>query len=716
MKRARILLLLLALPATQAVALEYDWNDAHFSLNNRYTFGAAIRMQERDYRLIGKTNVPGQQDLCSKDSCISLTGDPEPNQRLVDARGAYGGVNGDNGDINYSQYDLVAASNRLSSDLRVSYGDVLARVRGVLFYDPVNDGFNEHHNDQRFQPSSTPRSGKIEDMYARGLDLYDAYVQTHFDIGDRNGVLSVGYQTIRWGESTLIARNAIAEINAPNSAVLHTPGTEINEVFRPTAAALLSTSLTDNTSAELFYQLKWRAVQPDPAGSFFSDIDLFGSKYVTIGLGQIGEDPDQLQRTYGPIALISSTSLTVYPDQPNRPRDSGQYGLRLNYFAELFGGTQFSVYYLNYHSRYPYLSVRATDASCTRGVGPDGVVNDTDQPNTVTSALNCKLFNGSLLGRQNQHNPDREPLPIDTLDLFLDYPEDVHMIGLSFNTTAGGISWAGEFSYRPNLPLQVAIDDVVQTGLQPSFPTNDFLVDPTALLNALMPVIGSLPTPDLLTNLAQLGGARFPGANTAVPSFLKTYRGYGAIQPHQNIPGYQRFQVGQLDLTAIKAFANVLGADQILMINEIGFTQIYNLPNLSRLQLETGDPNRTHHSIGQDEKGPKDFPTLNPHRQTSGFADKFAYGYRAIIVGEYNDVIFGWTFKPQLGVQWDIHGTAPYPIQNFVEGRQQYDFGTTINVTEALSTRINYTIFTGGGAHNTLRDRDNLAWSFAYSF
>src|SRR3546814_13935828 len=85
----------------------------------------------------------------------------------------------------------------------------------------------------------------------------------------------------------------------------------------------------------------------------------------------IGEDPDQLQRTYGPIALISSTSLTVYPDRPNRPRDSGQYGLRLNYFADLFGGTQLSVYYLNYHSRYPYASVRATDASCTRGVGPD---------------------------------------------------------------------------------------------------------------------------------------------------------------------------------------------------------------------------------------------------------------------------------------------------------------------------------------------------------
>src|SRR3546814_5470269 len=78
------------------------------------------------------------------------------------------------------------------------------------------------------------------------------------------GVQTCALPIFRWGESTLIARNAIAEINAPNSAVLHTPGTEINEIFRPTAAALLSTSLTDNISTELFYQLKWRAVQPDP--------------------------------------------------------------------------------------------------------------------------------------------------------------------------------------------------------------------------------------------------------------------------------------------------------------------------------------------------------------------------------------------------------------------------------------------------------------------
>jgi hypothetical protein len=707
----------LLLCSGSASALDYEWNDINFTLNSRFTVGAAIRMQQHNYDLIGKTNVPGQQDLCTRDSCISLSGDPEPNARLVKAVGAFSGVNGDDGNINYDQYDLVAASNRLSSDLMITHGDYLARVRGILFYDPVNADFDERHNDQRFQPARSPRSKQVESIYANGFDLYDAYVQSSFELGERRGILSVGYQTVRWGESTLIARNAIAEINAPNSAVLHTPGFEINEVFRPTASVLLSAALTDRVSTELFYQLKWRPVQADPAGSFFSDMDLLDGPYAIIGLGQMGEDPNKLQRANGPISLVSSTSLTVYPDAPNEPRDQGQYGMRLNYYADWNGGTEISLYYLNYHSRYPYATVTATDASCTRGVGPDGVTNDTDHPNTTAALLDCKLFNGSLLGRENEHNRDREPVPIDTMGFYLDYPEDIRMFGLSFNTTALGMSFAGEYSFRPNLPLQVNITDIVQAGLQPAFPSNDFLIDPTSLLNLLYPEILQPLTPDLLENLVQLASARFPGANTAVPSYLKTYRGYGAIQPHQVIPGYERLHVGQLDLTAIKAFStNPFGADQILVITEVGFTQIYNMPSISELQLETGYPDRTHASIGQDEKGPREFATLNPKRQTDGFADDFAWGMRAIIMGEYNNLLFGWTFKPQITLHWDIKGTAPYPIQNFVEGRKQYDIGTTVNVTEDFSARINYQVYTGGGRHNTLKDRDNLALSFAYAF
>lgn len=705
------------LVCVDASAFEYEWEGFNLNVNSRLTAGVMVRMEDRSYDLLGKENVPGQQFLCAQDTCTSLSGDNSLNQRLVDAAGGFAAVNNDDGDLNYDTYDPVAAPFRLMSDLKVTRDSWTGRLRAIAFYDPVNVGFDEHHNDTRFQPAETPRSKQVENIYGKGVDLYDAFVQRAFNWKGREGALTVGYQSVRWGESTLIARNSVAELNAPDSIRLHTPGADINEVFQPVAAVVLNSALTDNFSAELVYQLEWRKVQPDPAGSFFADLDLIDNDLAAISLGQLGEDRERAQRFAGPIALISSSSGVLHLSEPKTPKDSGQYGVRLNYFMpDLLNGTDLSVYFLNYHSRYPYATAIATDASCTRGVGPDGVTSDNDNASGVQALLRCRGFNGSLLGRSDQHNPEREPLPIDTLGVHLEYPENIQMYAVSFNTNLGEVSLAGEFSYRPNLPLQISINDLIFTALQPAFPANDLQVDPTGVINALDPIIGPL-TPEFLYNLEQLGAARFPGANSAVPSYLKAYRGYGAIQPHQEIPGYERFAVGQASFTAIKAFSeNIFAADQILLIGEVGFTQIYGLPDKSVLQLEGGSPNATHASMGQDEKGPDDYATLNPHRQTEGFGDDFAWGVRSIVQAEYNDVMFGWTVKPQLFLYWDIHGTAPLPIQNFVEGRKQYDIGATVNFTEFLSATAIYQTYTGGGRRNTLRDRDNLAVSVAYTF
>jgi hypothetical protein len=720
----------LLFPVGASYALDYQFDDLNITINNRLTSGVALRMQQPSNDLLGKTNVPGQSNLCNADSCIYLgdnhgegPGSGTPNQRLVDAAGSFSAINDDNGNINYKRYDIVNAVNRLSTDAVFKYGDWLARVRAIGFYDPVNTGFKEHHNDTRFQPESTDRTDKVERIYAMGVDLYDAYVSHEFKWGgDRHATISVGQQTVRWGESTLIARNAIAEINSPSAVVLHTPGFEINEVFKPVAAIVLSTDLFEGVSGELFYQLKWQKIQPDPNGSFFGDRDLLEGTYAAISLGQAGEDPYKRQRFNGPIALVSSSSATAYLSDPKEPKDMGQVGFKINYSADwLNGGTELGFYFLNYHSRYPYATALATDASCTRGVGPDGVTNDTQQPNSAQATAACQGYNGELLGRQNEHNRDREPLPIDTFKAYLEYPENIQMYGLSFNTNALGLSLAGEYSFRPNMPLQVSITDVIFTALQPAFPANNFDIAP----NGLGPVIAQLgainnnnPLGVSLVDprLSALGAAHFPGANTAVPSFLKAYRGYGAIQPHQVIPGYERFAVGQGDLTAIKIFStNPFGADQIIVIGEVGFTQIFGLPDTSQLQIEGGGPNASHAGPGQDTNT-TNYARLNPHQQTDGFADSFSWGLRSIIQSEYNDVVFGWSLKPQIILQWDVGGVAPFPIQNFVEGRKQFDFGTTINMTQALSARINYEIYTGGGTLNTYRDRDNMALSVAYSF
>ena len=705
----------------QAVALDYQWGETTVTLNNRASIGAAWRMQDIDYRLVGKLNVPGQETLCQADDCLSLNLDPAPNQRLVDARGAFSGVNADNGNLNYDKHDIVAATSKLVSDLTITHGDFLVRVRGIGYYDAVNADFDETHNYTLYQPRRTARSDEVSERFAEGFELYDAFVQYAFDIDDeRQGTFSVGNQIVRWGETTLVQLNSLAEINPPNPNFLRMPGAEINEVFQAVPLALLSFDLFDGASAEIMYQFGWKPVEPDATGSFFSDTDLIGGgEYAMVSLGQFGEDPDRQYHPAPVLGYLSSTTLTLYPEE-KEAEDGGQYGLRLNYYADwLNGGTELSVYYLNYHSRLPYANIIAANDSCARDAG-----------NLAAAYLACNGFNGDPgLPKLNPLAPRGEPLPVDTVRAELVYPEDINMFGVSFNTNLGNWSLAGEYAFRDNLPVQIHIPDVIFAGLQPAFPANQIDGDLTggALGNLLNGLAG------LGVDVNQLGGlvgfqglgnlltATFPAARQGVPSYLVDYRGYGRVQANQEIPGFERLKVGQLDLTAIKAIReNPLGADQILLILEVGMTHIIDMPDRSQLQFEGNYVNNTSYAPGADGTGqPGGVPdprTLVPTQQRKGFADDFAWGTRVLVRSEYNNLLFDWTFKPTVGVVWDIQGIAPFPMQNFVEGRAEIVAGTDINFNEALTGRVLYQWFTGAGDLNTRRDRDNLAISVSYSF
>ena len=52
---------------------------------------------------------------------------------------------------------------------------------------------------------------------------------------------------------------------------------------------------------------------------------------------------------------------------------------------------------------------------------------------------------------------------------FLEYPEDIQLFGLSFNTVLGASGWAlqGEYSFRRDAPLQRAERVVLEEGLEP---------------------------------------------------------------------------------------------------------------------------------------------------------------------------------------------------------------------------------------------------------
>lgn len=704
-----------------AYALNFTLGDARIALNSRALLGGAVRMSDPAPETIGKLNV--NPELCP-DDCLSFTGDPEPNQRLVDAPGAFLGSIYDDGNLNYDQWDLVSGQARLESKLNVQWGDAIFQLSGLTFFDGVNNNFVETNTDTAFQPARVPRSERITRQVGVNADLLEAFVSYPFQVGDVYAELSVGEQRVRWGESTFIALGSLDQLNPPDENRLNFPGSDIASVFRPTGMAVLSADLTGQLSAELVYQYRWEGARPAAAGSFYSVNDVAGGgDSAVIGLGQFSEDPNFVGGFKGPLPrLLSSTPLNVpVDDRMGEPRDQGQYGGRLTYFSPDFnGGTEFGLYALNYHSRLPYLSTFATERSCLRdaqlgglpsvgdfelindivsGIGDlvPGIVLDDLSPEAAGALLACGGGNGSSPAGQALAaavpGENREPLPIGTLRPFLDYPEDIQMYGLAFNTQFGAWSFAGEYVFQPNFPLQVSLVDVIFAGLQPALPADD--------QNLLI--------------------AQIPGARNAIPDFVQTrFRGE-EVTAGQRIRGYEREKLHQLDLTGIRIFSgsNWIGADQIIVLTELGMTYVQGMPGLDELQFEGGGPNCTHFSPGADgtaAEGP-DSRRLNPTQSTDCFADDFSTGYRIFIRPRYNSLAFGWSFEPIIGFFHDVYGTSPFPAQNFVEDEIEVLLGTDIEFAQGFRAQLLYQGFYGSGDRVSLKqDRDNLSFSIEYNF
>ncbi len=244
---------------------------------------------------------------------------------------------------------------------------------------------------------------------------------------------------------------------------------------------------------------------------------------------------------------------------------------------------------------------------------------------------------------------------------FVEYPEDIDVFGTSFNTTVGttGLALQGEVSYRHDQPLQ--IDDV------------------ELLFSALDPVLGT-------GALSQLGPAGLD----------------------EKVTGFRRKDIVQAQVTATQVLGPNLGADQVIIVGEVGLTHVLNMEDKSELRYE----------------GPGTFTPGNPTAagafgvptQTDGFADPFSWGYRIRARLDYNNAIGPINLLPGIAFAHDVNGTTPSPISNFVEGRKAITLSLAATYLNAYQANLSYTNFFDGGAFNLLNDRDFVSLSFSYSF
>lgn len=95
--------------------------------------------------------------------------------------------------------------------------------------------------------------------------------------------------------------------------------------------------------------------------------------------------------------------------------------------------------------------------------------------------------------------------------------------------------------------------------------------------------------------------------------------------------------------------------------------------------------------------------------------NKNAYGYTLLLNGTWNDVYAGVNLSPYAVYKSDFEGNSSQ-TGNFIEGRQAYTLGLRASYLSSLEAELAYTEYSGAGADNVARDRDNIGVNVKYSF
>ena len=680
-------------------AEDFTHGELEGSLDITLSHGVTLRVDDRDKRLIGR----------------------------AEGAGTANSVNSDDGNLNYDS-GIVSNTSKFTGELDLNYRNfgAFARVHG--FFDFEND---------RGERARSELSPEAKDLVGKDFEVLDLYLTGSFDLGGAAVDLRLGNHVISWGESTFI-QNSINVINPFDVTKLRTPGAELRDGLVPVPMVSVSASLNESLSVEGFYQVKWEKTEIDPPGSYFSTSDFAGAGGRRVVLGW-GEVPDT-GRGLGPITAAVNADLQGFhipspvapgtfislpqreqsPFDPDflsvrrrgdrEPEDSGQWGVALRYLAEGLNNTEFGFYFVNYHSRLPILSGRTgtaqgvTDGLFSAGAVTAGSATPAD-PNddsftigAVTQAVTQKALASVPAGTP----PERIPqligpgvqaevasqvsriaalLAIDrytkTAGYFLEYPEDIQLLGVSFNTQLGTSGWAlqGEYSRRMDAPLQ--IDDV------------------EVIFAALTPL-----TADPASGAPCVNTFRFYCRNQV-----------GRFGPETYIRGYIERDVSQMQATATKVFGPTLGANSLAFVAEAALMYVHDMPDKSELRLEgpatqtSGDP---FHSMAGH-------PGL-PAEPLDRFPDATSYGYRVAARLSYLNAIGAVNISPRVQFQHDVKGTSPGPGGPFVEDRVALTFGLGASYLNRWHFDVSFTMFGGAGRHNQVSDRDFVSAAVKYLF
>ena len=668
---------MLGAASTGAHAADWNFGDLEINLDSNFTLATSIRVEDRDSKLIGNSNQTRFD--WNGYNAVSNVIYPSADVWSLAQDGGYS-TNGDLGNLSFDPGEAFSTQFVGLHELDINYGDFGFFARGFYFYDfALTDSDRDWENPITGVTVDPCRDPEARDELCRDARMLDFFAYADFYVGEVPVSIRIGDQVVRWGESTFI-QHGINTTNPVDVTRARAPGSELKEVFIPVGMVYASAAVTDTISIEGYYQYEYERSLLPVAGSYFATNDFAGEggSFNLIQLGFTGNpdiDSDTLitqlngigdglrsgaitpaQASQAYLAYPTKVAVREFSDGAHdEASDSGQFGLKLSWFASDWNETEFGLYHINYHSQRPLVSGNTSNFTAA-GIGAD-----------------INMLATTEITRQNLHQ----------LDAFTEtrfaYPEDIKLYGLSFNTTVGETALAGEFSYRQDEPLQ--IDDV-------------------ELLYTAMPeqLAAAGLRPDLV-GISQLNNI---GRN---------------VGPGETAEGFLLSDTWQVQMTASHVFGPAFGTDNFILLGEAGYVRIEDFPDPNVIRLNSPGTSRTpslEPLNGNFREGLHQ--ALSDGPETNPFSTPGAWGYRLLAVADFNNVFAGMNLRTRAAFAHDVNGTTPDPLFLFTEDRKSGNITFTLDYLSKWSFSASYSAFWGGiGTTNALSDRDFASFNIKYA-
>ena len=648
-------------------------------------------------------------------------------------------INGNDGNLNYDR-GVVSNTSKFTTDLDVGTDDFGLFVRAAGFIDFENEnGTRERTALSDAAKDRVARNLDLLDAYVTGTfdvgdSIVDARIGRHvlnwgestfipnginainpFDVSKlrlpgselREALLPVGLASISVAPTDTLSVEGFyqidweeTEIDAVGSYFSSTDyvGPGAREAVISNVAEAFAEDVTEADRRSGFGPLT-QAINADLAGN-------------VVVHPQHGVIPAPLP----PLADPDPDFATVLRGPDRSPDDSGQWGLALRYLAEDLNDTEFGFYAMNYHSRLPIVGAQTNSPEALQGalaaanaISAPGshtqraVVAGIEQ--TIRAVVMAGVEAGLIdpahaeaaieSGIAEQLDPMAvgeavggvaAALAIDQYadranrsgEYFLEYPEDIRLLGVSFNTALGTSGWAlqGEYSLRPDAPLQRAERSVITDGLSP--------------------IIDALGMVACASNPSMEDCPRNPANGQPLPAqfFQQSLNTHVGTYRPRKVKGYVERDMSQVQATATKVFGPVLGADGLIFLTEVALMHVHGMPDQSIEPLES--------------------PAGGVLDTEDADADATSWGYRVAARLDYNNAIGSANLFPYAQFLHDVSGNSPAPSGPFVEGRTALTIGLRADYLSRWQADIGYTRYAGDG--NELSDRDFISASVKYSF